>query len=266
MTERGGHILQIWFVLCGIVVAGELFGGAEWMTESGIIHFIAVGFVAFAASRMFSKRIASDHDFHPLARALTLSMAMFALTHAIEYLSGSVLPLSLETEMVVIANLYMAAIFVGILGATRMINATKVRLPIGGPVMALLGLNLLIVVVVLLPAVGAGLPANAGMVQASLLVFTAAFIFAMWVLSILFERIPILVRFVREIMVAYAVVFISIWPEPLMDLFGGGAVPEYRAEVISHYIFYLGMAVFFVSFDRLRMFGGIYSELEEAKA
>jgi hypothetical protein len=266
MTERERRITYVTAILACILAAGEFFHGGEWMTESGIIHFIAVGFIAFAAHRVLAPRIASDNDFRPLARALTLSMAVFALTHAIEYLSGNVLPLAPHTEQVVIMNLYMAAFFAGVIGAVRMINATKTRLPIGGAISALIGLNLLIVILVLLPAVGYGFSATEGMEQASIMVFCAAFIFTMWVFKILAVRLRIIAPFVRDVMIAYAIVFVSVFPEPVVDVVGIGTIPEYRPELLSHYLFYLGMAVLYLSFDRLRMLGGIYAELEEQKA
>lgn len=253
MTAQRRNAFGMIALLGAIVGITEFLVGAEVMAEVGIIHFLAVGFVGLAVARMFSKSLSSNMDHRGIARALIVSMAIFAITHAVEYLAHDVLPVSEDTEAVIIANLYMAAFFVGGLGALRLFRKVGDALPFSTLFRILLCLNVIVVLATLFPEAPFGLPADAFMARMSMVVFFATFALMVWILGFLAEQVPTLARFLGRTRVAFGVVVLSAVPEAFLAFFGEvAAIPEHRLEVIAHYLFYTGMILFFLSFDYLR--------------
>jgi hypothetical protein len=245
-----------------LVLGLELFGKGEWFIEEGYAHIVAVGFAFLAAGRLLARKLTADSEFRPVAIFGVFSMAAIAITHGLEYAGEFVISIPHGSEGMLFMNIYSVGLLGLILGFERIMRTMRRS----GVWIQGLFFMLMIALVALTYNIfyprGYTFTPNPLSDLLYLCMFTLLTLLTVSVIRRACTVFTVLRSFGRHLYLAIGLVYVSVLPEVFMGHIERLGIPEWRIELIAHYLVYAGLFTFYLAFERLRHFGGIYEELE----
>jgi len=239
-------------------------GNGLFFFETGLIHLIALLFIALAVLRMFYHHYTYDPILEKFVHASLFAMFVFAGSHIIEYASMMFLNRYQDAVFANVANFYLISTFSIIIGATYFSGINHKTYAT-----VLKSLSYLIV---------------AGFFVFSLFLFAndrtislemnspAPYVYALMLLVagtltvieiVKIRRLtPIMQGFTTYLLGALVVVLIAILPNIFYDALGAIGIPSYLSIYSSHFLFYAALSLFFLAFKKMSYLGGVYEDLK----
>lgn len=253
-----GYVLLI--LNAAIIIAAEFTGGGILFFEKGIIHGIALIFIGAVAVALSRQYYLADPILKKFLNACLIAFAVFSASHAVEFLSYYFLGKYGDYLFALTLNFYIISLLIMIAGSEIFMRAysgykstrfifilSDIAIVVFAVFSTLLYLN---------PALISFEPANAAPYFYSFVVLTATFLFWRRILR-LTRAVPQLSGFLNLLgwmagLIAVSAFFYSSY-EIIKDFLG---VPEYQIIYLSHFVFYAGMSLMFVAFQKLSVVGG----------
>ena len=226
---------------------------------------IAIFYALLAGGRLFSKKIMGDDSFRSFGMYAISSTFAFVLAHAFEYVVEVMYSFPDGTAPMIVINLYAFAFLLIVIGADGMLRQGKVVVEhVRSISRGLLVVTALVPVLAMFPVGRLRFRPN----ELSTILF-ALMLLCLSVLTVLMlrrlaRRFREIEPFVRYATAAVGLVFLSSMFEAAHDWMEAFGMPEYRGELLSHYFFYFALAIFYLSFEQMRHFGGAYAEVDDA--
>lgn len=247
-----------------IIILTETVGGGTWFFETGIIHMIAIGFVALTGVRIYSHYYTYDPILEKFIHACLIAMAVFAISHLVEFFSFVVLKNYSDAIYINVANFYLGSILLITIGAESFIRILKGR-------SATLQ-HLLIAGIVILAALSTSLLVNDTLLSLKMnspvpYFYTAIIIATLSLCLYKVRQIKRLVdfmpEFINHLLVSVVLIgmaaLISIYYEFFVDLLG---IAEHQAIYLSHFAFYISLSTLYLAFGKTAHLGGMLEELQ----
>lgn len=268
MTVAFDKIFNFYSLLAinvAIIIGALTVGGGQLFFETGLIHIIALAFVALAVARIFLHYYTYDPVLEKYVHSALVALAVFAGSHIIEFISLVVLHRYEDAAFANVVNFYLVSILAVIIGASHFAEIRYAKITRLARKIAWVGV-----------AVFLGLAA-ALIIDDSLISLdpenAAPFIYMVVLLAIgglaLFEILTIkdltMVAAGFTNYLALSIVFIiiaslpNIFYEVLEHRLG---VESYLAVYLSHFTFYIAISFLFLAFGRLSYLGGVYEDLK----
>lgn len=250
-----------------IIALAETIGGGTWFFASGTIHVIAISFVVLALVRTYAHYYTYDPILEKFVHACLAAMAVFAVSHLIEFFSFVVLKSYSDAVYINVANFYLASILLITIGAESFLrvlqgrSAALTRMLIAGIVaLAFLSISLLFNDELM------SLEINSPVPYLYTFAVLAALGFCIYKVRRIKRLVDFMPGFVNYLLVSVALIgvaaLISIYYEFFVDIFG---FPEYQAIYLSHFAFYISLSSLYLAFGKTNHLGGMLQEVQEGR-
>ncbi|MDD3531533.1 MAG: hypothetical protein PHV99_03035 [Candidatus Pacebacteria bacterium] len=247
-----------------IIVLALTVGGGLYFFETGLIHLIALLFIALALLRMFYHHYTYDPILEKFVHASLFALLVFAGSHVIEYVSMMFLNRYVDAVFENVANFYLISTFAIIAGATHFssINhktySSFLRKFSYAVIVGLFLLALFLLAndrAILLDTASGTSYAYAGMLA------IAGALTSIEILRI--RRLtPIMHGFTTYLLGALFTILVAILPNIFYEALGDAGVPSYVSIYASHFLFYAALSLFFLAFKKMAYLGGVYEDLK----
>lgn len=247
-----------------IIVLAETVGGGTLFFKLGIIHIIAIGFIILALTRIFYHYYTYDRFLEKFIHACLWPMAIFTISHVIEFLGLMVFFERPDTIHANVANFYLIGLLIITIGAESFLCILQ-----GRPAHLL---RLLIIASVCLALLSTTLLAHDQLISldtnSSALTIYAIATIATTILTLskiqqIKKRVDFMPSFVNYLSASVIfigiAVLIDIYYKFFFNLFG---LPEYQAVYFSHFAFYAALSFLFMAFSRVSHLGGMLEEVK----
>lgn len=247
-----------------IILLAQTLGNGTLFFRTGIIHVIAIGFVALALVRVFFHYYTYDHILEKFIHACLAAMAIFAVSHIVEFFSFVILHRYADAVYMNVANFYLISLLLIVIGAESFLHVLK-----GRPAHVI---RILTVVIIILTLLSVALLFNDRLISLGTnsfapITYTVATLAAiglclskMWQIK---KRVDFMPSFVNYLSVSIVLIGIAtltnIYYEFFIDLFG---LPEYQAVYFSHFAFYIALSFLFLAFGKVSHLGGMLEEVK----
>ncbi|MFZ3044195.1 MAG: hypothetical protein WA058_03790 [Minisyncoccia bacterium] len=252
-------------VINGVIIALVLTaGGGRYFFETGLIHLIALIFIALALLRIFFRHYTYDPILEKFVAASAFALFIFAGSHIIEYVSMMFLNRYQDAVFANVANFYLISTLSIIIGATYFssIDYKAYSAYLRKTAIALVA-GLLLASVYLLTHDKA---ISLEMVSIWPYVYAAALLGAGILATVEILKIrrltPIMVGFTTYLLSALIAILLAILPNIFYDGLAVLGVPSYLSIYASHFLFYAALSLFFLAFEKLSYLGGVYEDLK----
>lgn len=243
------------------VMVSELTPLGAWLVEDGLIHFVAVVFCA-SALFLLRKKDPADHDYGAFVRFAAIGMALFGLSHVLEYFGETRKMFTDEHTLWLMFSAYFFAVGAIAHGTSSVIVQAAPDFVRRGRTVSF-GIGALYVLSSYLVLFGPDSSERSGqMLLAASLVSIS--VLCVLMLNRVSRVFPALDGFASHIATAVTFVTMSLGFELASAFLEKSGWPEWRVETVMHYFFYAGMLIFMLSFDFLNHLGGIYADLRIA--
>lgn len=248
-----------------IILAAEFVGGGELFFKSGLIHLVALTFVALVVARIFLHYYTYDPILEKALHFILAALFVFAVSHIAEYASYRIWNYD-DAMFANVINFYLislAMISFGIEYVFFIHNSKRS-----------FAMLLLPITAVALAVFAVALFFNRGLVSmdldegfvgvyAVLLIWLGALGF--WELNRIKALMPMTATFVHWMKGSLSLIGLAaailIAYEPLEK----AGLPTIQIIYSSHFLFYLGMSAAFMAFSHFSHLGGILGEAEKFK-
>ncbi len=247
-----------------IIFLTQTMGEGTLFFRTGIIHIIAIGFVFLALLRVFFHYYTYDHILEKFIHACLAAMAIFAISHIVEFISFAVLHRYADAVYINVANSYLVSLLLITAGAESFLMVLHGRSDntIRMIIVAITGLVLLSVTLLIKDNL-----ISLEMDSPAPIIYTVATLGAMG-LSLfkvhqIKKRVDFMPSFINYLSVSIVLIGLAaltnIYYEFFIDLFG---LPEYQAVYFSHFAFYVALSFLFLAFGKVSHLGGMLEEVK----
>lgn len=250
----------------GIIVCALTVGGGKLFFDTGLIHIIAMLFVALAISRIFFHHYTYDPILEKFVHANLLAMMVFALSHVFEFVSFVILREYPDTVFANVANLYMISLFIMIIGAGPFVAFKYPLYTKWARVLSVAGIVTLLFLTAATmwsdTVVSLDTDDVAPYLYSLILGVTTAL--ALWEVHKIKVIAPVARGFASYLaatilLIAFAALA-NILYEFLKDYAG---VADYLSIYLSHFAFYAALSIFFLAFGEFRNLGGVFADINK---
>lgn len=247
-----------------LIVLAQTIGGGTYFFTTGLIHIIAIGFVALALLRVFFHYYTYDPILEKFIHASLVAMGIFAVSHIVEFFSFEILHRFEDAVYINVANFYLISLLVIAVGTESFLRVLYEHSARTTRVL----IFCIICVSLLVPA----LLLNDTLISLDTdsivpLLYTVAILatigFNLYKMYQIKEGVKFMPGFINYLTVS--IIFIgvaaltNVYYEFFIDKFG---LPEYQALYFSHYAFYVALSLFFLAFGKVSHLGGMLEEVK----
>lgn len=252
-----------------IIVAAQLLGGGMMFFNTGIIHGIALLFIVLVIIRIFNRPNIYDPILGSYTLAAIVAMAIFAAAHSVELLRVVVFKSQSHVSYANMINLILLAVILVALaiGAEAFIWRLERRGRLILNTFAIL-LSLLLVVasyVVLNPNIH-WLPAGSPQLYVYAAATTILCALVLWKILQVRGKVVFMGGFTKYLVAAVILIDFNMIANIFHEQLQTAGVPEHQLIYFNHFIFYIVLSMFFLSFSQLRHLGGILDEITAKNA
>lgn len=247
-----------------IIILAESLGGGTLFYRTGIIHIIAIGFVIFALMRVFFHYYTYDRILEKFIHACLFAMAVFAISHLVEFFSFAILHSYVDAVYANVANFYLISLLLITIGAESFLRVLQGRSTyvINVLIAIIIGLFALIIMFMLRDNV-----VSLEMDSYAPMIYTVAILTAIGLGLYKILKIKRLVDFMPGFInyLSISIIFIgiaaltNIYYEFFVDLLG---IAEHQAVYFSHFAFYISLSFLFLAFSKVSHLGGMLEEVK----
>ncbi|MDO8668741.1 MAG: hypothetical protein Q7K65_00420 [Candidatus Buchananbacteria bacterium] len=249
-----------------VILIAELTGQLFFMY--GIIHMIAILFIALSIIRIFVRYYSFDPILEKFFMASLAALFVFALSHIVEYFSMSMGAFVYYSDSVLIntANFYLISLMLIIIGADAFLRVHDRR--------SLIQINVLIGLIAALIVLIFVLTTKRELMSLELdnptpYVYTAIIfllgLIAMMKINRIGKHVSISTGFTRLLHASIIMIMLSTVPYIFYEFLESNLnFPLHQVMYLSHFFFYASLSLFFLAFGRINIKGGIYEDLKKA--
>lgn len=247
-----------------VVVLVLTTGGGLYFLETGLIHLIALVFIALAVLRIFFHHYTYDPILEKFLRANVFALLIFAGSHIIEYVSTMLFDTYEDAVFANVANFYLIGIFSIIAGATFFSGIYHKSYAF-----FLRWSSYAIICSLLLFSAYLFTHDNAisfEMNRVAPYLYAFAILIAGVLAAIEIYKIrrltPIMRGFTTYLLWALLLVLAAIVPNIFYDAMPAIGVSASLSIYISHFIFYAALSILFLAFKEFSHLGGLYEDVQ----
>lgn len=262
-TYLNPYTLAILNVL--IIVVTLTVGHGEFFIQTGLVHIIALLFIALAVSRIFFHYNTHDPILEKYVHATMLAMGVFAMSHIVEFVSFVVLKQYQDAVFVNVTNFYLISMLIITIGAQQFV---QYRHPIYSMwlrcagLLGILALSVTTIAILVNDTLVSLEPDEAAPYIYLGLLIICTFL-ALRETAHIGRFTSVAKKFAGYITAAVALIFLATLPnifyEVLEKTFNAS---ETFSVYASHFTFYAALSLFFLAFRSFAHLGGIYKEIE----
>jgi hypothetical protein len=247
-----------------IVVATLTVGGGAFFHESGLIHAIALLFIVLAAVRIFTRFYLFDPELRILLLASLAAMAVFALSHLVEFASFTIGHGYTDAAFANVINFYVISLLILLYGAeTAIVRYRKA----GEWKLAVIGacaLGLLVLTVLFLTAT---LEVSLEPEDVAPYAYAALVAAALASCVVRWRKLRAMYGwfhgFIDRVLLSAGMVALATAPNVFYEHLEHVGVSERLSIYLSHFTFYAALTVMYLAFDRIQDLGGLHKDLRE---
>ncbi|MFA6519523.1 MAG: hypothetical protein WCT41_01715 [Candidatus Paceibacterota bacterium] len=247
-----------------IIVLALTVGGGLYFFETGLIHLIALIFIALAVLRIIYHHYTYDPILEKFVHASLFALIVFAGSHIIEYISMMFLNRYQDAVFANVGNFYLIGTFSIIIGATYFsgINHRTYASFLRMLSYAFIAGFFLFSVFLFANdrAIGLEVEDPAPFLYALMLVIAG--VLAVIEIVKIRRLTPIMHGFTTYLLGGLVLLLIAILPNIFYDFLAIAGVPSYMSIYSSHFLFYAALSLFFLAFKKLSYMGGVYEDLK----
>jgi hypothetical protein len=255
----------VFIIINAVIIALALnVGGGLYFFETGLIHLIALIFIALAVLRIFYHHYTYDPILEKFVRASSFALLIFAGSHIIEYVSMMFLNRYADAVFANVANFYIISTFSIIIGATYFssINHQTYALFLRRFSYAVIAVLLLFSLYLFANDRTLSLEMTSPAPYVYALILLVAGALAVIEIVKIRHLTPIMVGFTSYLLGALMLTLTAILPNIFYDALGAVGIPSYLSLYTSHFLFYAALSLFFLAFKKLSYLGGVYEDLK----
>lgn len=239
-------------------------GGGLFFFETGLVHLIALIFIALAVLRILYHHYTYDPILEKFVRASSFALLVFAGSHIIEYVSMMFLNRYQDSVFANVANFYLISTFLIIIGATYFSSIDYKRYSSYLRKMSYVFVFALFLFSLYLFTNDKAVVLDAQHAAPFLYAFMLLIAGALAAIEIMKIRrlTPIMRGFTTYLLGALILILIAILPNIFYDPLADAGIPTYMSLYISHFVFYAALSLFFLAFRQLSHLGGVYEDLK----
>lgn len=263
MGNRLEQVFNHWtllFVNVAIIIFVE--ATSMFFMRTGLIHLIAILFIALGISRIFVHYDVYDQYLKPLIHGGILTLLIFAVSHVLEYFSYSFLYLPYDAIAANVVNLYLAGLLIVVLSVEHFLKRIEKEPKILSPVLyAGVSVSLALTVLFFFRSNLVRLTLANWQIYGYGLAVVVVAILGIRQLLRLRSHVTILVNFINYFLVSFVLISISAMLYVLNDFLGSAGVSYVQVMYVSHFLFYGALSLMFLAFVRISHLGGVYEGL-----
>lgn len=246
-----------------IIIVVEFTGNGKFFFETGLIHAVAILFIALTTSRIFYHYYTYDPIFEKFVHSALAASVIFASSHIFEYISMVVFSHYTDAIFANVINFYLIGFILIIIGAesflrivasrsTYLIKLFAVAIAVFSGLIILFALNNELI----------------SLEPSGLAPFVYAFligVFSFLGIYIVFKikkTVPISAAFSNYLLSSIILIIISTLPYVFYEFIKEelyGYIKEYQIIYFSHFAFFAALSLLFLAFTKLK-WGGLYEE------
>ncbi len=247
-----------------IIAAAELTG--HFFHDTGLIHIIAILFIALSLTRIFQNYHLYDPFLKRFVNAALISLLFFSASHVIEFIAIAVLKLPPQVALVNVFAVYVVSILFLILGVQFVLRKTRHQSsPYSWVLVVLLTCLITSIVYVMVKPDSHYGSASAPSVALSLFGISLVLITAFQIIGFFKIRkiLPAIAKMQNYLILASFFIIVSALPNMAFELGLFPGLAAHQAVYLSHYAFYAAASTLFLSFGTLGKMSGLYQDLRE---
>lgn len=248
-----------------IIAVAEITG--QLFFKLGIIHIIAILFIALSVIRIFVRYYSYDPILEKFFLTSLAALFVFALSHIVEYFSMSMGDFVYYSDSVLAntTNFYLISLMLVIIGAEAFLRIRDSRST--KQINVLIGLIAALIVLIFVfttkkDLVSLELESPMPYVYMVLVIFFG--VMALKKVGRIGKHVGISTAFVKFLSASIILIMLATAPYILYDLletkFG---FPLYQIMYLSHFFFYASLSLFFLAFGKVKITGGVYEAAKE---
>lgn len=252
------------FLNGAIILTAELTG--ELFFDRGIIHIIALFFVALSIARIFIHYYTYDPILEKFFHACSAALCVFAISHIVEYFNMGISHYYTDSVLVNTLNFYLISLVLIGIGAEVFLRIHDNRKKI--LVRFLISLVIFFVVLVFIFAF------NKNLVSLDLdnfipytyaCLITIFSIFTIKKISRIGNHVKFSNEFTRYLITAIILIGLATLPYIFYDLLSVSfGIPIFQLIYLSHFFFYVALSLVFLAFGKVVVSGGLYEDVKKA--
>ncbi len=265
LLEKIFNPFVLLFLNGAVVIAAEFAGGGFFFAQTGLIHGIALLFIALAISRLFVHYYTFDPALEKFVHATLAALLVFSASHFMEFISYRFLNMAGDAIFANVLHFYLISLLLINVGAEFFLRKVDRRSPafivlyiIGIVVMA--GLTSAYFVNDRIVTLAPGSP----MIPAYSTLVAVIAALGIYKLLRIKNRVSIAAGFVNYLLAAYALIAISATQGIYVDILARDfGIPLIQIAYISHFTFYAALSFMFLAFVKFANLGGLYAAAQE---
>lgn len=265
LLEKIFNPFVLLFLNGAAIIIAEFAGGGTFFLHTGLIHGIALLFVALAVSRLFIHYYTFDPALEKFVHAALAALLVFSASHFMEFVSYRFLNMAGDAIFANVLHFYLVSLLLISVGAEFFLRKVDRR----SPVLTALYITGIIVMVGLTFAYFANdrivtLAPGSPTVPAYSALVAAITALGIYKLLRIKNRVSIAAGFVNYLLAAYALIALSatqgIYADILVRDLG---IPLIQIIYVSHFTFYAALSFMFLAFVKFANLGGLYTAAQE---
>lgn len=261
-------ILGNWFfIIFNIIIIAIVEGMGTYFYDTGMLHVIAIFFIALAVIRIFIHYRTYDQFLDKIKNASIVALFIFAASHIMEYINFTVYYRYDDAVFITTIQFYLIGLASIDIGAELFLAKYDHRSYIQVILLYLLSITLAISNI--------AISLNHNLITLKMnsvfpYLYTALAIILLTIgirkIHRLKKKISISVGFLNYMMRSISLIAITTIPniyyEVLEEAFD---IPMFQTMYISHFIFFMSLSLMFLSYKQLANLTGLYAEAAKIK-
>jgi len=249
-------------IIMAVEFSGQLF------FQFGIIHIIAVLFIALSVIRIFVRYYSYDPILEKFFQTSLAALFVFAISHIVEYFSMSMGAFIYYSDYVLVntVNFYLISIILIIIGAEAFLRIHDRRSTI--QIKILIGIIAALILTIFIFETKKDLISLELENIAPYIYITLVFIFGLMALlkiKRIGKYVSISTAFTKYLSVSIILIMFSAVPYIFYEFLENNLnFPLYQIMYLSHFFFYGSLSLFFLAFGKVKIKGGLYENLNSA--
>ena len=247
-----------------IIAVAEFTG--QLFFRLGIIHIIALVFIALSIIRIFVRYYSYDPILEKFFQTSLAALFVFTISHIVEYFSMSMGAFVYYSDAVLVntVNFYLISLMLVIIGAESFLRIHDGRS--AAQIKILIGLISVLIILVFVFTTKKDLVALDLDVPTPYIYMALVFIFgtaALMKVKRIGQYVGISAAFAKFLMASIILLMLSVAPYIFYDLLQAKFnLPLFQIMYLSHFLFYASMSWFFLAYGRVKIKGGSYEDLK----
>lgn len=248
-----------------IVLLAEFAGGGRLFFNSGLIHLMAVLFVALAVARIFVHYYTFDPILEKFLWASLAAFAIFTVSHIVEFASMMVFHIYQDATFANVVNFYLISILTLAVGAELFLKVYYER---GARLIMLLSgiiaaIFILIAAFLINPNL-ISLEPDSWMPYMYALALLGAGFYGIFKMLQIRKLVTIAVGFVNYLVAAIALIMLAAMFDVFYEFLEHYLViADYQIIYFSHFAFYAALSLMFLAYAKLSYLGEFYEEIKK---